>query len=277
MSAGKALAFHSYKGGTGKTTIATNLAAFYAKIGMRVCLLDCDLYAPSLTTYFRKTPESYINNLLAGEAEISDILVDVSSELGLNGKLLLGFSSPRKVDIHEIEIRHDMKWQLAALRRFLAAKKELFSEYKLDYVFFDTSPGIRYWSVNCIAAADFLFLTMRASDMDIEGTKKMIKEVYESLTKFGSKCFVILNKVPGASPIKKFQEKANERVLLEKDIEKSIGIKVTGSIPCFCDVQFNKHEFLSAINQPKHRFSKNLRDIANKINGMNQRFQVDEE
>ena len=277
LGEGKALAFHSYKGGTGKTTIATNLAALYAKLGMRVCLLDCDLYAPSLTTYFRKTPESYLNNLLAGEAEISDILIDVSSDLGLKGKLLLGFSSPRKVDIHEIEIKHNMKWQLAALRRFLAAKKELFSEYKIDYVFLDTSPGIRYWSINCIAAADFLFLTMRISDMDIEGTKKMVKDVYESLTKLGSKCFLILNKVPGASPLKKFQEKANERMLWEKDAEKNIGMKVTGSIPCFCDVQFNKHEFLSAINQPEHGFSKSLRAIANKINVINQRFQVDEE
>ena len=277
LTARKALAFHSYKGGTGKTTIAANLAAFYAKIGMRICLLDCDLYAPSLTTYFRKTPESYINSLLAGEAEISDILVDVSSELGLKGKLLLGFSSPKKEDIHEIEIKHDMKWQLAALKRFLGAKKELFSEHKIDYVFLDTSPGIRYWSVNCIAAADFLCLMMRISNMDVVGTKKMIKDVYESLTKFGSKCFIILNKVPGASPIKKFQEKANERMLWEKDIEKEIGIKVTGSIPCFCDVQFNKHEFLSVINQPKHNFSKSLRVIANKIIEINQRFQVDEE
>ena len=277
LNEGKALAFHSYKGGTGKTTIATNLAAFYAKLGMRVCLLDCDLYAPSLTTYFRKTPDSYLNNLLAGEAEISDIIVDVSSELGLKGKLLLGFSSPKKVDIHEIEIKHGIKWQLAALRRFLAAKKELFSEYKIDYVFLDTSPGIRYWSVNCIAVADILFLTMRISDMDIEGTKKMVKEVYESLTKFGSKCFIVLNKVPGASPIKKFQEKENEKMLWEKDAEKDIGMKVMGSIPCFCDVQFNKHEFLSAINQPEHGFSKSLRAIANKINGINQRLLVDEE
>ena len=276
LSVGKALAFHSYKGGTGKTTIATNLAAIYAMIGMRVCLLDFDLYAPSLTTYFGKTPESYLNDLLAGEAKISDILVDVSSELGLKGKLFLGFSSPRKADIHEIEIQHDMKWQLAAIRRFLAAKKELFSEYKIDYVFLDTSPGIRYWSVNAIAAADLLFLMMRINDMDIAGTKKMIKDIYESLTKFGSKYFIILNKVPGASPVQEFQEKANERMFWEIEIEKDIGIQVMGSIPCFCDIQFNKHEFLSAIKQPKHHFSKRLLDIANKIKGIDQRFQGDE-
>ena len=82
MSVGKTIAFHSYKGGTGKTTVITNLAARLAMMGKRVCLLDFDLYAPSLITYFQKNPETYLNNLLAGEVEISDILVDLSSELG---------------------------------------------------------------------------------------------------------------------------------------------------------------------------------------------------
>lgn len=270
LSVGKAVAFHSYKGGTGKTTIVTNLAAIYAQMGMRVCLLDCDLYAPSLTTYFGKTPESYLNNLLAGEAEISDILVDVSSELGLKGKLLLGFSSPRKADIHEIEIKHDMKWQLTALRRFLAAKKELFSEYKIDYLLLDTSPGIRYWAINAIAAADLLFLMMKVSEMDITGTKKMITEIYDALIKLGSKYFIILNKVPGASPLQEFQADVNERMMSE--IEEYIGPQVIGAIPCFCEIQFSKHEFLYAINQPKHPFSKRVHDIANKIKEIDQRL-----
>ena len=44
----KCIAFHSYKGGTGKTTLAGNFAAVLAKLGFRVCLLDLDVYAPSL-------------------------------------------------------------------------------------------------------------------------------------------------------------------------------------------------------------------------------------
>ena len=107
MSIGKTLAFHSYKGGTGKTTLIANLAAFLAKNGKRVCLLDFDLYAPTLTIYFRKTSRFYLNNLLSGEVEISDILVDLSPELDLKGKLFLGFSNPGKEDVHDIEIKHE--------------------------------------------------------------------------------------------------------------------------------------------------------------------------
>ena len=102
-SQGKTIALHSYKGGTGKTTLISNLAAYYAMSGLKVCLLDFDLYAPSLSMYFRKLPAMYLNNLLNGETEtkgktdISKVLVDVSSELGLKGKLLLVFLAREKM------------------------------------------------------------------------------------------------------------------------------------------------------------------------------------
>ena len=267
MTPGKTFALHSYKGGTGKTTLIANLAAFYAMNGMRVCLLDFDLYAPSLNIYFRKTPKSYLNNLLNGETEISDVLVDLSPELGLEGKLFLGFSSPGKEDVRDIEIKHEIKWQLAALRRVLSAKNQLFEEYKIDYLFLDTSPGIRYWSINTLAAADILFLIMKNSDMDIEGTKKMISDIYDSLARFGSKYFIILNKVPGASPADKLRWGADEKAW-EAELEKHVGTQVVGSIQCFCDIQFSKHEFLFAVKQPDHPFSGKLAMLAEKIKGL---------
>ena len=239
-------------------------------MGKRICLLDFDLYAPSLTAYFQKNPEIYLNSLLTGEAEISDVLVDLSSELKLKGKLLVGFSSPKKEDIQEIEIIHDMKWQYKALKRIIAAKKELFSKHNIDFLLIDTSPGIRYWAINAIATADILFLMMKLNEMDIAGTKKMIEEIYNSLTKFGSKYFVILNKVPGALPIHDFQN-TNKQIIPE--IEKRIGIKIIDSIPCFCEIQFNKHEFLHAIKEPNHTFSERIHSIANTITEMNNTVQ----
>jgi chromosome partitioning protein len=267
MALGKTMAFHSYKGGTGKTTIITNVAAFYAMNGHRVCLLDFDLYAPSLTTYFRKKPNSYLNDLLSGEAEISDVLVDVSSELGLKGALLLGFSSPEKEDVNDIEVKHDMKWQLSALRRFLLAKNQLFEKYHVDYLFLDTSPGIRYWSVNTLAAADILLLLMKDSDMDIEGTRKMINDIYDSLSRFGSKYFIILNKVPGAQLFSERGEITEEKAWISQ-LERVVGAQVVGSIPCYCDIQFSRHEFLFAVKQPEHPFSKKLAALANEIKNL---------
>lgn len=263
-SLGKVMAFHSYKGGTGKTTFIANLGAIYAEMGMRVCLLDFDMYAPSLTTYFKITPKAYLNDFLKGDEAISDVIVDVSSKLGVKGKLFLGLSSPSSDDIHEIELK-DLKWQLTALRRFLnEGKGELFSEFDLDYILIDTSPGVKYWSINAIAASDTLFLLSKISDMDIEGTKKMIKDIYQSLIRFGSQFFLILNKVPGAIPD---QESAffDYEKSWETELEQESGTPVIGSVPCFCDIQFSRHEFLFAIKQPDHPFSKKLLDLAVKI------------
>jgi chromosome partitioning protein len=96
MTVRKTLAFHSYKGGTGKTTLIANLAALYAKKGINIALFDFDIYAPSLVSYFRKKPTLFLNDLLTGQAEISEIIMDLTSELGVEGEFLVCFSSPRK-------------------------------------------------------------------------------------------------------------------------------------------------------------------------------------
>ncbi len=184
----------------------------------------------------------------------------------MKGRLYLGFSNPGKEDVHDIEIKHETKWQLAAIRKFLSAKKQLFEEYKIDYLFLDTSPGIRYWSINTLATADIQLLIMKDNDVDVEGTKKMITDIYETLTNFGSKYFVVLNKVPGASPLNEYNLTADKE--FQENLEKEFGTKIVASIPCFCDIQFSRHEFLFSIEQPNHPFSKKMVDLAERIKGI---------
>jgi chromosome partitioning protein len=256
----KTIAFHSYKGGTGKTTLIANIAAYYARSGFNVALLDFDLYAPSLGSYFKRKPSLFINDLLSGQAQISQIMHDLTSELGLGGKLYVGFSSPRMEDVNEIESKHDSKWQIEAVKRFIAGKQELFEKYKIDYLFLDTSPGIRYWSINTLATADYIFLLLKDSDMDIDGTRKMINEIYDSLSRYGCKYYIILNKVPGQTVAQCQNEKATV-----VELERVIGAEIVGCIPCYCDIQFSRHEFLFSINQPDHPFSTRLAKVAEAI------------
>jgi chromosome partitioning protein len=257
----KTIALHSYKGGTGKTTLISNLAAMYSKMGFNVALLDFDLYAPSLASYFKKKPNVFLNDLLNGQEKISDILSDLSIELGLSGKFYVGFSSARKEDINEIEMKHDSKWQIEAIRKFIKAKQELAEQLKIDYLFLDTSPGIRYWSINTIATSDYIFLLLKDSDMDIEGTQKMINDVYDSLSRHGAKYYIILNKVPSETVREESMQIKDERAWIN-ELERIVGSDVIGSIPCFCDIQFSRHEFLFSIKQPNHPFSIRIEKIA---------------
>lgn len=260
----KTVAFHSYKGGTGKTTLISNIAALYAKNGFNVALLDFDLYAPSLSSYFKKKPSVFINDLLSGQAKISDVVYDLTSELGLNGKFLVGFSSSRKEDVNEIDMKHDSKWQIEAVKRFIKAKQELNTQFKIDYLFLDTSPGIRYWSINTLAMSDYIFLLLKDSDMDIEGTRKMIIDIYDSLSRYGAKYYAILNKVPGETVKEESMQIKDEKAWIS-ELERVVGADVVGSIPCFCDIQFSRHEFLFSIRQPSHPFSTRLEKIAETI------------
>jgi chromosome partitioning protein len=112
----KTIVFHSYKGGTGKTTLAANYSALLARKGFRVFLLDLDVYAPSLQTYFEIEPDKWINDYLTENAELNDVIVDLSSVVIGNddndinsspapskGKLWVGFSNAKKEEIYKLE------------------------------------------------------------------------------------------------------------------------------------------------------------------------------
>lgn len=312
------IAFHSYKGGTGKTTIASNLSAFLAKEGYSVCLLDLDIYAPSLQTYFEITPKKWINDYLYGDAKFDDVITDISSLIFKNedgdkslsnGKLFVGLCASRKEDFIKLE-GGNSEFRKQLFHKLIMFREKLIETYDPDYIIIDTSPGVRYWSLNALALADVFFLTLKMGDIDIEGTKKMVNEIYHSFTTYGSKSFLIWNKVAGycipninkrenagnnllklnnvnivsrtnkkdvplsllSEENKKkqqqqqqqklqFEDPKREQIDTEDKLSKEVGMKVISTIPCYCDIQFSKKEFLTAV-QILHPFSERIESLA---------------
>jgi len=74
----KCVAFHSYKGGTGKSTISSNLSATLARKGFTAVLLDLDVYAPSLQDYFQWQPKKSINDFLFENANVDEVIQDLT-------------------------------------------------------------------------------------------------------------------------------------------------------------------------------------------------------
>jgi MinD-like ATPase involved in chromosome partitioning or flagellar assembly len=323
----KCIAFHSYKGGTGKTTLAANFAALLAKKGYRAFLLDLDVYAPSLQSYFDTEPKKWINDFLYDNAELKEVVLDftpVIDRIGgsstsnnvetkrkaKSGQLGVGFCNAKKEEIYKLEGgspasgKQDTS-KIHLLRRFILLRELLISEYHADYVIIDTSPGIRYWSINALAVADTLLLTLKMGDLDIAGTRKLAEEIYGSFTKFGTKSFLLWNRVAGYCIPHNVQDermlyptvnprptttptpttttsnlptgprtptnldhpvsKSQSSLLMERqqatetDMKKYLtdetGMEVISAIPCYCDIQFSRKEFLTVLEHPEHPFT----------------------
>jgi len=350
------IAFHSYKGGTGKSTIAANCAAVLAKKGYQVCLLDLDVYAPSLQSYFDNKRSKSITDFLFGQAEVQEVMVDSTTVLdGENnlqaansaslaqdggssssssssssntatnynqeekqhktGKLWVGFSNTKKQDIQKLEAgTNEEKKQM--FRRLIYLRESLITNYAADYILIDTSPGIRYWSINSLAVADIFLLTLKMGDLDIDGTKLMAAEIYTNFTNNGGKSFLLGNRVagycvphssdyhnqgkksdisshtkttvfsenkavnaynkPSSSVDNNMQERQsspNTAITIPQQSEldfinslsDEINMKVISTIPCYCDIQFTRREFLTVLRYPEHPFAKQIEELIKSI------------
>ena len=286
----KCIALHSYKGGTGKSTISSNLSASLAKKGLTAVLLDVDVYAPSLQDYFQWQPKKSINDYLFENANIDEVIHDLSPVLNKfrsndgeqsdssKGKLLVAFSSTSKDEIYKLDgaVRQEGS-KIQLLRKFLMLREEIVSKYNADFVIIDTSPGIRYWSINSLAIADTILLSLKLDGIDLKGTRLLAKEIYDSLTKLGTKSYLLLNRAAGyclppnlageqtSSTQEIYNNTVDNQSKVISKLNADIGMDTILSIPCYCDIQFDSNEFLTALRYPNHPFAGKIDALIEKL------------
>jgi chromosome partitioning protein len=287
----KVIAFHSYKGGTGKTTLAVNLSANLVSKGYNVLLIDMDVYAPSLYVYFNIQPKKWINDYLNDKIPFSDSIYDFShvlKEFHLNtqikenvGSFHAVFSNPSKQEITDLDsvMRKDSS-KSQMLKKMLFLKETGNTETDYDYIILDTSPGIRYWSINSLAISDTIFLSLKMDNIDIEGTKHLAMDVYGSFTSYGTISYLLLNRVAGYCEPPEIPDSGSSiygenspsfgSLVLEqnetiKNLERLIKMEVISMIPCYCDMQFERQEYLTALKNPDHPFSKKIDELSKRV------------
>jgi septum site-determining protein MinD len=210
-----AITVHSYRGGTGKTLLATNLGASYAK-NEKVALFDYDFRAPSLFKMFETpTPDYYINDYLNGDCDVEDTLVEVYPNLSI------GFACPDVEVIREM-MGKSRSWETAALKRTIMMRRPL-TNLGFEKIIYDSSPGLAYSSINAVVGSDVTALVMRMDALDIMGTAEMVKGVYELLNK---PTFIIVNMVL-PEQVKEFNAVLKE----------TFGEQTLAYLPCLCQVR----------------------------------------
>jgi MinD-like ATPase involved in chromosome partitioning or flagellar assembly len=249
----KIVAVHSYKGGTGKTLLSVNLAAAFAKHGKKVCLFDLDFRAPSLFAILKVGNADYwLNDYLNGTCDIDKVLLDLSSRIPGNGKFFVALANPSTEAIREMSAK-DRKWEMRALGKLLSLRNTLLNDKEFDYLIFDTSPGLQYSSINAIVTADFVVVATTGDRSDVDGTRRMLRELYNL---FEKKTGLVINKV--LDPTSKKDE-------MDAKVRNVYQVPMLGLVPCFCEILRAEGNLIFAQDKPNHPFTKILDEMARKI------------
>ena len=252
---------HSSRGGTGKTLIATNLAAIQAKKGLDVALFDMDFRAPSLSTVFSKgikvPVKHWLNDFMNDQCTIEQALIEVSEKYNLTGRLLVGLANPDIEAIRSMAER-SRAWEVAAVKKLFSLRSTLVNDMSIGCCIFDTSPGIQYSSINAVISSDVSIVVTTLDTLDMECVKKMLAEFYDD---FEKRTVVLMNKVFPQTRI----WSASRKEKLVGRMERTFKHPVIGMIPCYCDVLQANRASLLAVEKPNHPFLKHLQEVAEKL------------
>ncbi len=259
MNNGIALTFHSYKGGTGKTSLSVNVAAQMALNGKNVVIADFDLRAPSLFSVFRETPRSYVNDFLNGESTFEEALIDIGDNIltsPTSGSLRAALANPESSAIQHIQYQ-GRKWQYQALQRILKMKREMLIQKGIDVLIFDTSPGINYSALNVLSVSDAIILVSRTDENDVEGTRQLVLGTYSQMAKFGTFPLLVINRAIVGTD--------QEVIKVGKAFSTEFDIPIIGVVGCYCEIAAEGGRSVQIIKREAHGFTASIKEIVSQI------------
>ncbi len=181
------VAFHSYKGGVGRTKVMVGLGALLAMQGYRVGMLDFDLDASGLATIFDAEPEQLgpfeLLNILHPNGNLSNINNAMDNVTDFvtkrfkvkpkkNGKLIYlpTVSDPRLSDAINLG-------KLAGRVQDLLEYIE--DECGIDWLFLDIKPGYSPSARVVLPMADRVVMVARLDSQNIEGVKRFLPKLMD--------------------------------------------------------------------------------------------------
>jgi chromosome partitioning protein len=170
------IAIINQKGGVGKTTTAANLGSALARLGRRVVVVDLDAQA-NLSLHLG-------TDLASGEPSTYDLLLGRESFAGcLKETTTAGLQLlPAHIDLSgaEIELASAFGREILlreAIDTWEAAGKEADGEAPADYVILDCPPSLGLLSINGLAAAHEVIVTLQTEFFALQGISKLVEIV----------------------------------------------------------------------------------------------------
>jgi MinD-like ATPase involved in chromosome partitioning or flagellar assembly len=253
---GKTISIHSFRGGTGKSNCAANLAALMARTGLRVGVLDTDIQSPGIHVLFNVDVGAIqycLNDYLWGRCAIEQAATDVTASALLPGEdpATIGrvFLVPSSIKTGEIARILREGYDVAKLNDGI---HEMMSSLNLDILLVDTHPGVNEETLLSIAISDLLVLILRPDNQDFQGTAVTL----ELARKLDVKdLLLLLNKVPAG---------LDQRVL-RTQVEATFEAPVAAMLPLNTEIAQNASGGIFCLRHPEHPFSRRIEEVSRKI------------
>jgi MinD-like ATPase involved in chromosome partitioning or flagellar assembly len=247
----KIVAIHSFRRGTGKSTLIANSAAILARQGLRVGVIDVNLQSPSIHILFglkEREIRRTLNDYLHGKCAIDESIYDVTGLLvdGLSGCIFLAPASTHMLDIaravregYDVNLLNDGFHHLA-------------HRLRLDVLLIDTSAGLNETTMLTLAVADALAVLLRVDRQDFHGTGLIVDLARELEV---PRVLMVVNEVP---PNYDYQE-------VRTTVERNYGSPVAAVLP-FCDEMMAlTGNGLFAANYPAHPVTTALKRVTREL------------
>ncbi|OYT72800.1 MAG: chromosome partitioning protein ParA [Chloracidobacterium sp. CP2_5A] len=174
----KTLAVASLKGGVGKTTTCTNLAAYVAAMGIPTLLVDLDVqggvrFGVGLDDYAGATLEDV---LLRGRPPAEALIMTNRAELSvvLSGR----FATDQSLEAYERAFEQDVTWLARLLPHFATA------DFTPQLILLDTPAGLGAIATSAMVAADGLILPVQCEPLSLRTLPPMLRRVLEVKSKY---------------------------------------------------------------------------------------------
>lgn len=159
------------KGGSGKTTTATNLASGLAKQGKRVLLVDLDSQANATLSLGIDEQTKTIANVLGGRINLADAIQHI-------GDIDLLASS---ADLAGYEPALAQQLNLTIIRRYL---EQIAGRY--DFTIIDTPPADNGITRNALIASDYALIPAEAQTLALRGVAQAV-ELIDDMKPYNSR------------------------------------------------------------------------------------------
>lgn len=159
----KIIGVMNYKGGTGKTTVAVNLAAAFAKSGESVLLIDSDAQG-SASHWLGITPTETLYNAIIEGKSINSLIIPARNNLDIIGANHHLF--PLEIALANHQQREHVVGQLL---------KSLTNHY--DWIILDCAPTMSILNQNMLIAASAIFVPVGMEYLALIGVKQLHQNI----------------------------------------------------------------------------------------------------